>query len=100
MTEDWTPTDDIKKDIVSAVYRDINDQVEEMIEDLGCPRGFAEEFLRSIADNFDEGEKSIAENSAYSSRHTSTPENEKEAEAIVTKKEKEIRKAMKNEKLK
>ncbi len=98
MAEDWNPTDGIKKDIISAVYRDINDQVEEMIEDLGCPRSFAKEFLRSIADNFKDGGKTVTQRSAYSSRHTSTPEDEKDAEGIVTKNEKEIRDAMKAEK--
>ena len=44
MTEDWNTTDELKKDIITAVYKDINDQIEEMIEDLGCPRSFAEEF--------------------------------------------------------
>ena len=48
MIENWNPNDDSNKEIVSALYRDINDQVEEMIEDLSCPRSFAEEFLRSI----------------------------------------------------
>ena len=98
MTKEWNSSDDLKKDIISTVYRDIKDQVEEMIKDLGCPRGFAEEFLRSIADNFKDGEKTVAEVSAYSSRHTTTPEDEKDAEEIVTKNEKEIREAMKNEK--
>jgi len=98
MIEDWNPTDELRKEIVSAVYHDINDQVEEMVEDLGCPRGFAEKFLRSIADNFKDQKQIFSEKSAYSSRHTSTPENEKDAESIVTKKEKEIREAMNNEK--
>lgn len=97
MTEDWKPTDELKKDIVSAVYRDINEQVEEMVEDLGCPRSFAEGLLISIADNFKDGVKAVTEESAYSSRHTSTPENEKGAEEIVTKNEKKLREAIKTE---
>ena len=52
MTEDWNTTDELKKDIITAVYKDINDQIEEMVEDLGCPRSFAEGLLKSIADNF------------------------------------------------
>tara|TARA_Y100001968_G_C19328810_1_gene703208 strand:+ start:183 stop:482 length:300 start_codon:yes stop_codon:yes gene_type:complete len=99
MTEDAKLTDNLKKDIVSASYREINNQVEEMIKDLGCPRSFAEEFLRSIAENFKDEEKTVSEKSAYSSRHTSTPDNEKDAEAIVTMKEKEIREAMRKEKV-
>ena len=98
MTEDWKPTEDLKKDIVSAIYRDINNQVEEMLEDIGCPRSFAEDLLRSIADNFKDEEKANKKESAYSSRHASTPENEKGAEGIVTKHEKTIREAMKAEK--
>ena len=100
MTKGWNPTNDLSNEIVEAVYRDINDQVEEMIEDVGCPRSFAEEFLKSIAENFKDEKQLIAEESAYSSRHTSTPENEKDAKAIVTKNEKEIRDAMKKEKSK
>ena len=98
MTEDWTPTDDLKKDIVSSVYRDINDQIEEMVEDLGCPRSFAEGVLRSIADNFKDEVKAVTDESSYSSRHTSTPENEKVAEEIVTKNEKKVREAIRTEK--
>ena len=30
MTEDWNTTDELKKDIITAVYKDINDQIEEM----------------------------------------------------------------------
>ena len=97
MTEDWKPTDDLKKDIVSAVFHDINDQVEEMVEDLGCPRSFAEGLLRSIADNFKDGVQAVTEESSYSSRHASTPEHEKGAEEIVTKNEKQIRDAIKTE---
>ncbi len=100
MTEDWNPTDDLKKEIVSAVYRDINDQVEEMVEDLGCPRSFAEEFLKSIANNFKDGVKAVTEESSYSSRHATTPEDEKGAEEIVTKNERKIREAIKNKELK
>tara|TARA_Y100001968_G_scaffold316609_1_gene344673 strand:+ start:1246 stop:1380 length:135 start_codon:yes stop_codon:yes gene_type:complete len=40
MTEDWNTTDDLKKDIITTVYQDINNQIEEMVEDLGCPRSF------------------------------------------------------------
>ena len=42
MTEDWNTTDELKKDIITAVYKDINDQIEEMVEVLGCPANFAE----------------------------------------------------------
>ena len=48
MTEDWNTTDELKKDIITAVYKDINDQIEEMVEDLGCPRSFAEGLLKSF----------------------------------------------------
>ena len=41
MTEDWNTTDELKKDIITAVYKDINEQIEEIVEDLGCPRSFA-----------------------------------------------------------
>ena len=47
MTEDWNTTDELKKDIITAVYKDINDKTEEMVEDLGCPRSFAEGLLKS-----------------------------------------------------
>ena len=52
MTEDWNTTDELKKDIITAVYKDINDQIEEMVEDLGCPRSFAEGLLKSIEETF------------------------------------------------
>ena len=93
MTEDWNTTDELKKDIITAVYKDINDQIEEMVEDLGCPRSFAEGFLKSIADNFKDETKSVQNESSYSSRHSSTPEHEKGAEEIVSKYEKKVREA-------
>ena len=34
MFEDWNTSDDLKKDIITAVYQDINDQVEEMAKIL------------------------------------------------------------------
>ena len=93
MTEDWNTTDELKKDIITAVYKDINDQIEEMVEDLGCPRSFAEGLLKSIADNFKDGTTVDQTESAYSSRHASTPENERGAQEIVIKNEREVRKA-------
>ena len=92
MTEDWNTTDELKKDIITAVYKDINDQIEEMVEDLGCPRSFAEGLLKSIADNFKDGTNTGKNKSSYSSRHNSTPEHERGAEAIVRKHEKKARK--------
>ena len=68
-------------------------QIEEMVEDLGCPRSFAEKFLKSIADNFKDGTKPVRSESSYSSRHTSTPEYEKSAQEIVSKYERKARKA-------
>ena len=96
MTEDWNTTDELKKDIITAVYKDINDQIEEMIEDIGCPRSFAEGLLISIADNFKDGTTVGKPESSYSSRHVSTPEVEKGAQEIVIKHEREARKASSN----
>ena len=93
MTEDWNTTDEIKKDIITAVYQDINDQMEEMVEDIGCPRSFAERLLKSIADNFKDLTKVVKSESCYSSRHASTPEHERGAEEIVSKHERKARKA-------
>ena len=93
MTEDWNTTDELKKDIITAVYKDINDQIEEMVEDLGCPRSFAEGLLKSIADNFKDGTKVVQADTSYSSRHASTPEHEIGAQEIVSKNEREARKA-------
>ncbi len=87
MPEDWNTTDELKKDIITAVYKDINNQVEEMVEDLSCPRSFAEGLLKSIADNFRDGTKVENTESSYSSRHTSTPEIERDAQEIVSKHE-------------
>ena len=92
MTEDWNTTDELKKDIITAVYKDINDQIEEMVEDLGCPRSFAEGLLKSIAENFKDGTKIDKTQSSYSSRHASTPEIERSAQEIVSKHEGETRK--------
>ena len=93
MNEDWNTTDELKKDIITAVYKDINDQIEEMVQDLDCPRSFAEGLLRSIAENFKDRTKEIKSESSYSSRHTSTPEHERGAQEIVTKHERKERKA-------
>ena len=93
MTEDWNTTDDLKKETITAIYQDINSQIEEMVEDLGCPRSFAESLLKSIAENFKDGAKAIKNESSYSSRHASTPEHEKGAEEIVMKHEREARKS-------
>ena len=93
MTEDWNTTDELKKDIITAVYKDINDQIEEMVEDLGCPRSFAEGLLKSIADNFKDERTVGKTESSYSSRHASTPEHERGAQEIVIKNEREVRKA-------
>ena len=92
MTEDWNTTDELKKDIITAVYKDINDQIEEMIEDIGCPRSFAEGLLKSIADNFKDGTTVCKSESSYSSRHASTPDHERGAQEIVLKHEREVRK--------
>ena len=94
MTEDWNTTDELKKDIITVVYKDINDQREEMIEDLGCPRSFAEGLLKSIADNFKDGTTVGHTEFSYSSRHASTPENERGAQEIVIKHEREARKSL------
>ena len=96
MTENWNTTDELKKDIITAVYKDINDQIEEMIEDIGCPRSFAEGLLISIADNFKDGTTVGKPESSYSSRQASTPEVEKGAQEIVSKHEREARKASSN----
>ena len=96
MTEDWNTTDELKKDIITAVYKDINDQIEEMVEDIGCPRSFAEGLLKSIADNFKDGTTVGDTESSYSSRHASTPDNERGAQEIVIKHEREARKASSN----
>jgi len=63
-----------------------------MVEDIGCPRGFAEELLKSIADNFKNGTTVGKTESSYSSRHASTPEHERGAQEIVSKHEREARK--------
>ena len=96
MKEDWNTTDELKKDIITAVYKDINDQIEKMVEDLGCRRSFAEGLLISIADNFKDGTTVGKSESSYSSRHASTPEIEKGAQEIVSKHEREARKASSN----
>ena len=64
-----------------------------MVEDIGCPRGFAEELLKSIADNFKNGTTVGKTESSYSSRHASSPEIERGAEEIVIKHERKARKA-------
>ena len=63
-----------------------------MVEDLDCPRCFAEGLLKSIADNFKDGTRVGKTESSYSSRHASTPEIERGAQEIVIKHEREARK--------
>ena len=96
MTEDWNTSDELKKDIIKTVNQDINDQIEKMIEDLGCPRNFAVSLLKTIANNFKDETTVVKNQSSYSSRHTSTPEDERGAEEIVTKNEKIIRETLKD----
>ena len=95
MNEKWNTTNELKRDIITAVYQDINDQIEEMLEDLDCPRSFAESLLKTIANNFKDDTTVIKNQSSYSSRHASTPEHERGAEEIVTKNEKKIRETLK-----
>ena len=45
MTEDWNTTDELKKEIITAVYKDINSQIGVMVTDLDGPRGFAKKFI-------------------------------------------------------
>ncbi len=94
MPEDSNTTDELKKDIITAIYQDINDNIQEMVDDLDCPRSFAETLLRSIANNFKDGTKAAKNESSYSSRHASTPEHERGAEEIVTQNEKIIRETL------
>ena len=63
-----------------------------MVEDLGCPRSFAEGLLKSIEDNFKDGPKVDKNDSCYSSRHASTSEIERGAQEIVSKNERDARK--------
>ena len=88
MTEEWNTTDELKKDIITAVYKDINDQIEEMVEDFGCPRSFVEGLLKSIADNFIDGTTVGKTESSYSSRHASKP-SMRSAQEIVIKHDRE-----------
>jgi len=87
MTQRWNTNDELTKKIINSVYKEINNQVEEMVEDIGCPRCFAEMLLKSIANNFTDGEKIGKVESTYSSRHSSTPEYERSAQKIVSKHE-------------
>ena len=32
MTKDWNTTDELKREIITAIYQDINSQIEEMVE--------------------------------------------------------------------
>ena len=91
MTEDWNTTNELKKEIITAIYQYINDQIEEMVDDLGCPRSFAEGLLNSIAENFKDGTTVCKTESSYSSRHISTPEHERAAQEIVSKHERKAR---------
>jgi len=59
-----------------------------MVEDLVCPRSFAEGLLKPITDNFKVGKKVDQPESSYSPRHASTPEVERGAQEIVSKYEK------------
>ena len=91
MLENWNTTNDLKKEIITTVYQEINDQVEGMVEDIGCPRSFAEGLLKSIAENFKDGTKASKTESSYSSRHASTPEYERSAQEVVRNHEKKTK---------
>ena len=67
-----------------------------MVEDLGCPRSFAEGLLKSIAENFKDGTNVVKTESSYSSRHASTPEIEKGAKEIVRNYERKARNSSSN----
>ncbi len=82
-----------QRKIITAAYQEINSQIEEMVEDLGCPRRFAINLLKSIADNFKDEIEAVKNESSYPSRHASTPQHEKGAEEIVSKHETEAKKA-------
>ena len=38
MNQDWDTTDELKKDIITAVYQDINNKIDEMVENVDSPR--------------------------------------------------------------
>ena len=88
MIKTWNTNNELTKEIITAVYQEINDQLEEMVEDIGCPRDFAGWLLKSIENNYTDGRKAGGDESSYSSRHSSTPEYERGAQEIVSKHEK------------
>ena len=45
----WSPTDDQMNDEIGPVWSDINDQLEELQKDLGCPDSFIAGMLEAIA---------------------------------------------------
>ena len=42
MIEDFNTTDELMEDIITALYKDKNDQIVEMVEYLDCPRSFSQ----------------------------------------------------------
>ncbi len=100
MTEDWRPTDDQKNGVITRTVQFVSEEVQELIEELGCPKSYGASLLRAIAEKIEDKDKRVTKNSAYASRHCSTPEHEKAAESIVIENEKKAREAMKTEKSK
>ena len=100
MTEDWKPTNDQKSGVISRTVDFISEEVQELIEELGCPKSFGGDLLRSIAKNIEDDYKAITRESSYASRHASSPEDERSAKDIVTRHEKMARESIKAEGLK
>ena len=98
MSKKWYPSADQKNGVISRTVDFVTEEVQELIEELDCPTSYGASLLRAIADNIEEGERVSKKESAYVSRHKSTPEHEKDAEEIVLKNEKIARKSIKTEK--
>ena len=55
MTKDWKPTDDQMNGIVSYYWSGVRDDMDAMIEELGCPNEFAAGMLKAIAEGYEMG---------------------------------------------
>ncbi len=106
MTHDWKATDEQNEGVINRTVSFISDEIQELIDELECPKSFGADLLRAIADNIEvnptektlKEEKGNTQTSTYSSRHSTTPEHEKSAQQIVLQNERIVRETMKTEK--
>ncbi len=57
MAENWEPSEAQKDGVIRSTCEFIADEVQELMQELGCPPSFIAGILRDIADSLEEGPK-------------------------------------------